>query len=87
MPKKKQVFPFENNDIRFLAMPWLVNVLAIVGKFSVSFNFNGIYIISSELYPTIIRSTMMSFFLCSGHLGSVTAPYIELLVSLSAFAE
>jgi MFS family permease len=58
----------------------LYNCLALMGKLTITLNFNGIYLITSELYPTIIRGTMLCCFLFVGNLGSAIAPYTALLV-------
>ncbi len=59
----------------------LFNFLVLLGKFLISISFSGIYLITSELYPTIIRGTLLCCFLFIGNCGSVVAPYINLLVT------
>jgi OCT family organic cation transporter-like MFS transporter 4/5 len=36
-------------------MPYLITILALTGKFAISFTYNGIYIITAEIHPTVIR--------------------------------
>ena len=55
--------------------------MALIGKFAISFTYNGIYIITSELYPTVIRNTSVSIAQAFARLGAVIAPSINLLVS------
>ena len=54
--------------------------MALIGKFAISFTYNGIYIITSELYPTVIRNTSFSIAQTFARFGSVIAPSINLLV-------
>ena len=60
--------------------PILVTILVLIGKFGISFTFNGIFIITSEIYPTVIRNSSVSICQSIGRLGSVSAPTIQLLV-------
>jgi MFS transporter, OCT family, solute carrier family 22 (organic cation transporter), member 4/5 len=61
--------------------PELVTVIALIGKFSISLTFNGIYIITAETYPTFIRNTAVSVAQFIARFGAVIAPYINLLVN------
>jgi OCT family organic cation transporter-like MFS transporter 4/5 len=54
--------------------------MALIGKFAISFTYNGIYIITSELYPTVIRNTSVSISQAVARFGAVIAPSINLLV-------
>ena len=36
-------------------MSYMVTILALVGKFSISFCYNSVYIITAEIHPTVIR--------------------------------
>ena len=58
---------------------WLIIVLVLIAKFSASFNFNAIYIITSESYPTIIRNTAMATCSVAARIASTLSPYITLL--------
>jgi OCT family organic cation transporter-like MFS transporter 4/5 len=62
-------------------MTWLIVILFLVGKFSISFNFNAIYIITAESYPTIIRNSIMSVCSASGRIGAMLSPYVSLLAA------
>ena len=61
-------------------LSYLVTILALVGKFSISFTYNGIYIITSEMYPTVIRSSTVSMCQAFARLGAVIAPLIQNMV-------
>lgn len=61
--------------------PQLITLLALVGKFTISLTYNGIYIITAETYPTFIRNTAVSVSQFIARFGAVIAPYINLLVS------
>jgi hypothetical protein len=58
-------------------------VLALVAKFAISFTYNGIYIITAEMYPTVVRNSAVSICQSFGRLGSVLSPNFQLLVSRS----
>lgn len=62
-------------------MHTVIVVLALIGKFSISFTFNGVYIVTAELYPTTIRNSAISFCSAISRIGGVIAPYILILVS------
>jgi hypothetical protein len=61
-------------------MPNAITIMALIGKFTISFTYNGIYIITSELYPTVVRNTAVSISQAFARLGGVIAPSINLLV-------
>ncbi|RNA07782.1 organic cation transporter [Brachionus plicatilis] len=63
----------------------LVTVCALIGKFSISFTFNTIYIITAESNPTVIRNSVISACEFFSGLGAVVAPYIQLLGQLYWF--
>jgi OCT family organic cation transporter-like MFS transporter 4/5 len=60
-------------------LPHLVTVLALCAKFSISFTYNSIYIITAELHPTVIRNTSLSICQTFSRFGGVIAPNIQLL--------
>ena len=66
-----------------LDLPYLVTILALTAKFAISFTYNGIYIITAEMYPTVIRNSAVSFCQTFARLGAVLAPNFQLLVSLT----
>lgn len=60
-------------------LPYLVTILALTAKFAISFTYNGIYIITAEMYPTVIRNSAVSFCQTFARLGAVLAPNFQLL--------
>jgi hypothetical protein len=62
-------------------MSIIVTVLALVAKFAISFTFNAIYMITAELYPTVIRNLAVSICQGFGRFGAVISPEIQLLGS------
>lgn len=63
----------------------MITIMALIGKFAISFTYNGIYIITSEIYPTVIRSTSVSISQAIARFGGVIAPNFNLLVSIFIF--
>jgi MFS family permease len=58
---------------------WLIIILVLISKFSISFNFNAIYVITGESYPTIIRNTAMSSCSMVARIASTISPLIAVL--------
>lgn len=63
-------------------MSYMVTVLALIGKFAISFTYNGVYIITSEIHPTVIRNSAVSICQTFARMGAVIAPNIQLLGQL-----
>ena len=63
-------------------MGYLVTACALIGKFSISFTYNTIYIITAESHPTVIRNSSVSICQSFARMGAIIAPNIQLLVSL-----
>ncbi|XP_052827134.1 organic cation transporter protein isoform X1 [Octopus bimaculoides] len=57
-------------------MVWLSTLLLLVGKFAASAAFAIIYNYTTELFPTVIRNTILGLSSCFGRIGSMAAPYI-----------
>lgn len=55
----------------------LIVGLVMTAKFSISCTFNMIYIYSSELYPTAVRSAAMGFSSMVSRFGSAAAPQLQ----------
>ena len=54
--------------------------LSIIGKMFVSGAFEVIYVLSSELFPTVVRNAGMGTSSACARAGSMLAPYIAQLV-------
>lgn len=52
----------------------------MVGKLSITFAFNALYVFTAELFPTGARSSALAACSLVGRLGSVLAPQTPLLV-------
>ena len=59
---------------------WLKVSLALLGKFAVSISWNVIGLISTELYPTVIRNTGKGVIGVVARIGSISAPFMGDLV-------
>lgn len=73
-----------------MTAPWvpkeqsmIVLGLFMIGKSSITFAFNVLYIFTAELWPTNLRTTIMNSCSMTGRMGAVFAPLTTLLVSFS----
>ncbi|EDO47528.1 predicted protein, partial [Nematostella vectensis] len=57
--------------------------LAIIGRSLVWSQFNSIYIITGELFPTVIRNTAMGLASLFARVGGILSPFIVMLPGLS----
>lgn len=64
----------------YIDIPALVIGLALIGKAAAVSCFCSIFIYSSEIFPTVIRTAGVGSCVFFGRLGSLTAPQILLLV-------
>ncbi|GAB1599437.1 organic cation transporter protein isoform X2 [Argonauta hians] len=55
---------------------WLSILLLLIGKFAASASFAVIYNFTIEMFPTIIRNSVLGVSSCFGRFGSMAAPYI-----------
>ena len=60
---------------------WLIISMAIFGKLGVSANWNFLYMLTSEVYPTSLRGTALTSCSTLGRLGGILAPFISQLVT------
>ena len=65
------------------ALHWLVVTLAVLGKMGMTGGFETLYVLSSELYPTVVRNVGMGTSSAFARAGSMLAPYIAQSVSLN----
>ena len=65
----------------------MTTALAMLGKFGVSGGYALIYIMSAELFPTVIRQSALGSCAILENLGAIIAPYIADLVSWKAVDE
>ena len=61
---------------------WFVT-LNMVGKFGMTMGFCIIYFWSAEIYPTQLRNSLMGFSSTLARVGSICAPFIANIVSIS----
>jgi len=64
------------------ALSYMSIAVALVGKLGAAAAFWTAYIHTSELLPTVIRATGLGAASCFGRLGSIIAPFVQLLSSL-----
>ncbi|RNA15634.1 Organic cation transporter [Brachionus plicatilis] len=57
----------------------VVTGLALVGKLTISFAFNTIYIVTAESHPTVIRNSAVAISQTFSRIAAVLAPNIQLL--------
>ncbi|XP_045449787.1 organic cation transporter protein-like, partial [Melitaea cinxia] len=60
-------------------MSWLATLLYLVGKIAITQAFSGIYMYTSELFPTHARHSLLGFCSMIGRIGSIVAPQMPLL--------
>ena len=58
---------------------WLITTLALIAKFGISFTFNTIYIVTSEIYPTSIRNSTLNICVSFSRFGGLISPQVETL--------
>lgn len=60
--------------------PLIRLLLFLIGKSAISVSFTVLYVYSAELYPTNLRSSLMSTCSMIGRIGSIAAPQTPLLI-------
>ncbi|XP_038059995.1 solute carrier family 22 member 13-like [Patiria miniata] len=66
----------------FLEDPIARTVVAMIGKFCITASFNIIYLWTSEMYPTPVRSATVGLCSVTARVGSIVAPFIFNLAKL-----
>ena len=64
------------------AHEWPIVVLAMCGKYIAQVCWGIVYLYTSELFPTVIRSVALSFACSMARIGSMTAPFIAYLAEI-----
>ncbi|CAF4573133.1 unnamed protein product [Rotaria sp. Silwood1] len=67
--------------LTFIQKPFIIIIIAQLGKFAISAATGVTYIFVPELFPTTIRGTGMGVFAFFGRLGSTIAPLIDASIS------
>ncbi|XP_063826951.1 organic cation transporter protein-like [Ostrinia nubilalis] len=60
-------------------LSWLATLLYLLGKIAITQAFSGIYMYTSELFPTHARHSLLGFCSMVGRVGSILAPQMPLL--------
>jgi len=71
-------FVFTPEDDRTLRL-----ILFLAGKFSVTISYASIYLYTTEMFPTSLRHSSMSFCSTFGRIGSMIAPQVPILAQIS----
>ncbi|XP_063422629.1 organic cation transporter protein-like isoform X1 [Mytilus trossulus] len=58
------------------SMLWLTTTLAMVGKFFCTITFFVIYIFTAELFPTVLRASVIGVASMTGRFGSISSAYV-----------
>ncbi|XP_067119501.1 organic cation transporter protein-like [Centruroides vittatus] len=51
--------------------------LAVVSRFSLSVSFSSLYLLSSEIYPTVVRNVGLGSCSTVGRIGAIAAPFMK----------
>ncbi|XP_050311256.1 organic cation transporter protein-like isoform X2 [Anthonomus grandis grandis] len=60
-------------------LEWLIILLAMIGKISITVSYGTIYIFSAEQFPTVVRNAGLGASSTFARLGSIVAPYINIM--------
>ncbi|XP_063614185.1 organic cation transporter protein-like [Penaeus indicus] len=81
--KTLNIFFFVISGTALLAPPfiptdhaWAAVTLAMVGKMSITFTFNILFLIASEVFPTEVRSRGMGTSFMMSRIGAMVAPFV-----------
>jgi len=63
------------------ALSWVTITLAMGGKFFATITFFVVYLITVELFPTVLRTSVIGVCSMAGRTGSITSAYVGEIVS------
>ncbi|GAB0089509.1 organic cation transporter protein [Sergentomyia squamirostris] len=69
---------FVGNDLNVLRL-----ALFLIGRFGITISFTSIYLYTTEIFPTELRSSLLSFCSTVGRIGAAIAPQTPLLAKYS----
>ncbi|XP_031557354.1 organic cation transporter protein-like [Actinia tenebrosa] len=65
--------------------PWATTVLSLLGYILIDCNWTGVYIITPELFPTVLRNTAQGTGSTSARIGGILAPFVAMMSQLPGF--
>ncbi|XP_064613633.1 organic cation transporter protein-like [Liolophura sinensis] len=65
-----------HSSMMTVAQQWITITLAMIGKFSATAAFSTVYVVTSEIFPTVIRNAAMGGRSMCARIGGMVAPYI-----------
>ncbi|XP_036364182.1 organic cation transporter protein-like [Octopus sinensis] len=60
---------------------WFPLILVLLGKFGITSAYGSIYLLSAELFPTVVRANGLGFASFFARIGSISGPFILQLSS------
>ncbi|CAI9731809.1 organic cation transporter protein-like [Octopus vulgaris] len=63
---------------------WFSLILVVLGKFGISAAFNSVYLLTAEIFPTVVRTNGLGVASMAARFGSIFAPFI---LQLSSYAK
>ena len=73
---------FTEDEFSFNWIPMVIT-FNIIGRIGISSSFMTLYLYSSEIYPTAIRSQALAVCGAFGTLANIVSPYSRVLVSIT----
>ncbi|KAF5303703.1 hypothetical protein FQR65_LT00847 [Abscondita terminalis] len=62
---------------------WATVTLAMIGKLAITSSYSIMYIFSAEIFPTVVRNAGLGLSSMCARIGSISAPFINLTVSMN----
>jgi OCT family organic cation transporter-like MFS transporter 4/5 len=66
----------------YVVTSWLTIALAMGGEFFATITFFVVYLITAELFPTVLRASVIGVCSMAGRTGSIASAYVGEIVSL-----